>query len=179
MPQQKDLGPEVTRLPPRSSIFTVYDNEALETIIYDTIAKQLGKTPAELRKSSPFPELKPTVPPGTPYVAKTANLPPGYVTVEPGFVIHRRLHFEEKNSERYGWDLGLATPFVSTISFYKNIMLWPSSLASVVVTGSMDTNAGKCLPGSPTPYYLYPQGLTITGGVAEGLVITGLTFVIP
>lgn len=178
-PKSMDLGPEVTQLPPRSAIFTVYDDDTLERIIYGSIGKQLGKTAEEQKKTTPFPALKAMVPPGTKYVAKTDALPPGHVTYEPGFIVHRRLHFEERNSERYGWDLGLATPFVSTISFYKNVMLWPSSLASSCVSGALDTNAGKCLPGSPTPYYLYPQGLTITGGVAETVVITGLAFVIP
>lgn len=175
----KDLGPEVTRLPPRSSIFTIYEDDVLEQKIYESIAKQLGKSPEELRKSTPFPPLKPLVPPGTTYVAKTAKLEPGVVVYEPGFIVHNRLLFEERNSERYGWDLGLAQPFVSTMSFYKNVLMWPHNAASSLVVGRMDTNAGKCLPGSPTPYYLYPQGLTITGGVAEGLVITGLAFVIP
>ena len=178
-PKTAELPPEVTKLPPREAIFTIYDDVKLERIIYASIAEQLKKTPEEVQKQSPFPVLKPAVPAGTPYVAKTVNMPPKQVVYEAGFVIHRRMHFEEKNSERYGWDLGLATPFVSTASFYKNILLWPSSLATSLVVGGTDTNMGKCLPGSPTPYYLYPQGLTITGGVAEGLVITGLSFVIP
>jgi hypothetical protein len=169
----------VTQLPPRGVIFLMYDDRMLELEIYKSIAKQLNKSAADLQKSSPFPELKPMVPPGTSYVAKTATLPPGQVVFEPGFVIHHRLHFEEKNSERYGWDLGFVQPFVSTIAFYRSMLLWPSSLASGAVVGFWDTNAGKCLPGSPTPYYLYPPGLTITGGVVEGAVITGLSIVIP
>jgi hypothetical protein len=178
-PKKDLLPPEVTRLPPRESIFTIYDTAKLEGVIYESIGGQLKKTAQEMKAQFPFPDVAPVVPPGTQYVSKTTNLAPSKLMVEPGFVIHRRLHFEEKNSERYGWDLGLMTPFVSTASFYKNILLWPSSLATSVVIGEMDTNKGKCLPGSPTPYYLYPQGLTITGGVAEGLVITGLSFVIP
>ena len=125
-----------------------------------------------------LPEVKPTVPPGTPYVAKTATLPPGQMVFEPGFVIHRRLHFEEKNAERQGWDLGIVQPFVSTMSFYKNMLLWPNSLATGLVVGTMDTNSGKCLPGSPTPLYLYPQGSRSPASVRGG-VITGLTFMIP
>lgn len=181
LPITPKLGPEVTRLPPRRDIFEIDNDSALETKIYESIASQLKprKTPAELKASTPFPPLRPLVPPGTPYVAKTVHLEPGQVVYEPGFVVHNRLQFEERNSERYGWDLGLAQPFVSTLSFYKNVLLWPHNAASSLVTGRMDTNMGKCLPGSPTPYYLYPQGLTITGGVAEGIVVTGLAFIIP
>lgn len=181
----KPLPPEVTQLPPRAAIFTVHDDSRLEVFIRESVlelvnrAQKADAPKKKLEDMAPFPPLKPTVPPGTKYVAKTESMPPGHVTYEPGFIIHRRLLFEEKNSERYGWDLGLATPFVSTIAFYKNVLLIPHNVASGLVVGKMDTNAGKCLPGSPTPYYLYPQGLTITGGVAEGLVVTGLAFVIP
>jgi hypothetical protein len=177
-PAVKEPGPEVTRLPEKNIIFQVWDDRTLEEMIYANIASQLGKTPQELKKTSPFPTLKPVVPPGTPYVAKTAALPPRVALYEPGFVIHNKLHFEEKNSERYGWDLGFATPIVETMAFYKNTLLWPQSIASMAVTGKMDTNAGKCLPGSATPYILYPQGLTITGGVVEGLVVTGAAVII-
>jgi hypothetical protein len=172
VPMQSDHEPRT--LPPRDKIFTMLDDAALERVILDSISRQTGK-----QQTLPFPELKPTVPAGVNYVAKTANLPPGRILFEPGFVIHHRLHFEEKNSERYGWDLGPIQPLVSTLAFYKNIALWPSSLVTGAIVGFWDTNEGKCLPGSPTPYYLYPQGLTVTGLAADGLVITGLSFVIP
>ena len=116
--------------------------------------------------------------------ASTGTFPPARAVFEPGFVVHRRLHFEEKNTERYGWDLGFVTPFVSTAYFYKDVLLWPNSLASGVVTGFWDTNAGKCLPGSPVPYCFYPPGLTITGtntpltfgGVGDILVSDAISF---
>jgi hypothetical protein len=37
---------------------------------------------------------------------------------------------------------------------------------------------GKCSPGSPTPYYLYPPGLTITGVTTELGLITGGAFIL-
>ena len=172
----KELDPRVTELPPRGVIFLMYDDAALQRAILKSIGERLNKPPESLM---PFPKLKPTVPPGTPYVAKTVHLPPSKMEFEAGFVIHHRLLFEEKNSERYGWDLGFISPFVSTAAFYRDVLMWPHNLATSLVVGGMDTNAGKCLPGSPTPYYLYPPGLTITGGIAEGVVITGLSFVIP
>jgi hypothetical protein len=179
----KPVPPEVTQLPPRSAIFTIYGDDRLELLIRTATLEQVNKAPNQPQKKledmAPFPTLKPTVAPGTKYVAKTETMPPRHVTYEPGFIIHRHLHFEERNSERYGWDLGLATPFISTMAFYKDVLLLPSKLGSSLVVGKLDTNAGKCLPGSPTPYYLYPPGLTITGTAAEGLVVTGLAFVIP
>ena len=34
----------------------------------------------------------------------TVGAAPSTVVLEPGYVVHRRLYFEEKNAERYGWD---------------------------------------------------------------------------
>jgi hypothetical protein len=125
-----------------------------------------------------FPPI-PDVGEGKPYVAKTGTYPPMQAQYYSTYLVHRRLHFEDKNTERYGWDLGIVQPFVSAVTFYKDVFLWPQSLASGCAYGFWDTNAGKCLPGSPTPYMLYPPGLTITGGVVEGVVITGAAFIIP
>lgn len=179
------LPPEVTQLPPRSAIFTIDGDTKLELAIRTAILAQVNKAqkvdavPKKLEDMTPFPVLPPTVPPGTKFVAKTESLPPGHVTYEPGFIIHRHLHFEERNSERYGWDFGLATPLVSTAAFYKDVIFLPYKLGGALAAGKMDTNAGKCLPGSPTPYYLYPPGLSITGTAAEGLIVVGLAAVIP
>ncbi|MBN9524019.1 hypothetical protein J0H58_36835 [bacterium] len=177
------LAPEVTQLPPRDKIFLMYDDAALHRAIIER-AKEDARRRAD-KKDVPklegnwdFPSLPPVVPPGTQFVSRTGTFAPQQALYEPGFVVHRRLHFEERNSERYGWDLGFATPFVSAAYFYKDVLLWPNSLASGVVTGFWDTNAGKCLPGSPTPYYLYPPGLTITGTTTEALVVTGASLVL-
>ena len=165
----------VTELPTRDKIFTMLDDPTLESAVIRSLEKQVGKDFTGVR----FPDLTPVVPVGTQYQPKTASYAPGRVLYEPAYVAHRRLHFEEKNAERYGWDLGFIQPFVSTAYFYKDVVLWPNSLASGVRTGFWDTSAGKCLPGSPTPYYLYPPGLTITGSVVEAALITGIAIVIP
>ena len=156
----------------------MYDDARLERAIVEKAMRDKNVQPGA-DGSWKFPAPTPVVAPGTQHVQRTGTNPPMRATYEPGFVVHRRLHFEEKNSERYGWDLGFVTPVVSAAYFYKDVLLWPNSLASGAVTGFWDTSAGKCLPGSPVPYYLYPPGLTITGGVVEGLVITGAAFVIP
>jgi hypothetical protein len=165
----------VTELPSRDKIFLMLDDRTLERAVIDSLERQLQKDLTGFR----FPDLTPVVPPGTTYQPKTLAYGPGRVMYEPNYVAHRRLHFEEKNAERAGWDLGIIQPFVSTAYFYKDVALWPNSLASGVRTGFWDTSAGKCLPGSPTPYYLYPPGLTITGSVFEAAVITGIAIVIP
>ncbi|MDB5313433.1 MAG: hypothetical protein JWO38_7635 [Gemmataceae bacterium] len=186
-PRPEDLKkppPGVTELPKPAQIFRMYDDATLRRFILEAVAERLNaaeqvRKPGEKKKEykpedlAPFPPLPAVTPPGVVYAPKTEKLPPGKMVYEPMFVIHRRLHFEEKNAERYGWDFGFIQPFVSTISFYKNALLWPNSLASGFEVGFWDTSAGKCLPGSPTPYYLYPPGLTITGVLAEASVVTG------
>ena len=144
------------------------------------VALTLKKKPTDSSMIA-FPDYDrtdPLVPPGTTYVAKTGSYPPVTAYAEPAFVVHRRLHFEEKNSERYGWDLGIFQPFVSTAAFYKDVLLWPNSLASGLEVGFWDTSAGKCLPGTPVPYYLYPPGLTVSGMTAELGVFTGGAFIL-
>jgi hypothetical protein len=174
----KPPPPEVTQLPPRSSIFLMFDDVQLERVIKESIAKTLKRDVTD-PTFIPFPPLPQIVPPGTPYVAKTVQYPPSRAVFEPNFVVHRRQHFEEKNAERQAWDFGIIQPVVSTMYFYKDALLWPNSLATSLVIGPWDTSAGKCLPGSPTPYYLYPPGLTITGTAFEAAVITGAAFIIP
>ena len=169
---------EATRLPSRQAIFQMYTDQALQKIIIDTVAGENKLDPSTLR----FPDLEVVrnrlVPPGTTYVAKTVNYPPGQAYYEPHYVVHRRLHFEEKNAERYGWDFGFVQPFVSTLYFYKDALLWPNSLGTGLVTGFWDASAGKCLPGSPVPYKLYPPSLTATGMMLEGGIITGVSFIL-
>jgi hypothetical protein len=126
-----------------------------------------------------FPALPVVSPPGVAYQPKTAAYAPRKVILEPGYIVHRRLHFEEKNSERAAWDLGPMTTLVSAAYFWKDTLLLPQSLASGCVYGHWDTSAGKCLPGSPSPYYLYPPGLTLTGTAVEGVVVTGAVFLLP
>jgi hypothetical protein len=193
---------EMTRLMPRQTIFRLVDDAELERIVVkmvnddiERMRKEQMQKPEKPGEAKPpplpaytdpetqrFPDLtdirNKLAPPGIPYVPKTASYPPGKAIYEPNFVIHRRLHFEEKNAERYGWDFGFVQPLVSTLYFYKDTLLWPNSLGSGAVTGFWDASAGKCLPGSATPYLLYPPGLTSTGMLFEGGIITGTAFIL-
>ena len=114
----------------------------------------------------------------SPSAARAAATPPRQVLLEPGYVVHRRLFFEDNNAERYGWNLGIAQPIVSTVYFYKDVLLWPSNIASNL-RERYDTNAGKFLPGSPVPYYLYPPEITLFGGTLGAAAIIGTVFLIP
>ncbi len=126
------------------------------------------------------PPVEQLVPPGTPYVTKAVReaYPPARSVLEPDYVVHRRLYFEEKNAERYGWDLGFAQPFVSALYFYKDALFWPAKLASHPFE-RYDTSAGKCLPGSPVPYYWYPPEIDLWGVAAEAGIVTGAAIILP
>ena len=200
------VDPREIQLPARDKIFTVYNDPELErAIMFQTIRDRIGvlekqlrdeKDPTEIQKLEKnlqelkgikepkdsgyqFPPLPVITSPGVAYQAKTAMYAPHTMYLEPGYVVHRRLHFEERNAERQGWDLGPLSTLVSAGTFYRNVLLWPQSLMSGCRSGFWDTSAGKCLPGSPSPYYLYPPGLTLTGTVAEAGIITGAAFLFP
>jgi hypothetical protein len=109
-----------------------------------------------------FPEEKP-ISIGQ-YVAR--QFPRRDLLVEPAFVCHDRLYFEELNSERYGWDLGFIQPAVSAGAFYLDLAMLPYNFMKQPCD-RYECNSGKCLPGDPVPYMLYPPGLSSTGAFFE------------
>lgn len=193
------VDPKYIQLPPKENIFMVYNDLELEKAILERLRqderdkyiqeqekeKKVKPTPEQIRQRldnlqyMAFPALPVLTPPGVAYQSKTTSYPPMKMIVEPMYVVHRRLHFEEKNAERAGWDLGPLSVVVGATYFYRDALLWPQSLASGCVTGFWDTSAGKCLPGAPSPYYLYPVGLTVSGTAFETLVVTGAAFIFP
>src|SRR5439155_15069344 len=50
--------------------------------------------------------------------------------VEPHYVCYGRLFFEEKNTERYGWELGPLTPIWLTGKFFVDVGAWPYKVFS-------------------------------------------------
>lgn len=123
-------------------------------------------------------KIAPTTTPVNPSIARIAATPSRQSLLEPGYVVHRKLLFEEKNSERYGWSLGMAQPLVSAAYFYKDLLLWPTHMASNF-RERYSTNAGKFLPGSPVPYYLYPPEVTLFGLSVGTAAILGVVFLFP
>ncbi len=104
--------------------------------------------------------------------------PPALEIAEPSFVCYNRLYFEDKNSERYGWDLGFIQPFVSSAIFAKDVVFWPYH-AGLRPLERSDTSAGQCLPGDPVPYLIYPPDVSASGGILEGAVVLGLFAIFP
>lgn len=193
---------EYTKLPDRKLVFELRDDAQLEKLVLDTLREAEVRRQESLRPEDRIDPLtmKPRTPveaaenryprnlrfpaiaeagAGVAYVPKTGEYPPARAYFASLHLMHRRLHFEDKNTERYGWDLGWIQPLVSTMVFYRDVLLWPYSLGAGCASGFWDTNVGKCLPGSPTPYFLYPPGLTVTGTAFEGVIITGAAFALP
>jgi hypothetical protein len=104
--------------------------------------------------------------------------PPLTKLVEPAFVCHGRLLFEQPDFERGLWDFGVFGPLLSVGKFYLDVALLPYH-AFTHPFDCYDCSAGKCLPGDPSPLYLYPPELSLTGLAAEAGAITALFFVFP
>ena len=133
---------------------------------------------SEIQHRELLAKISPATTTVNPAIARIAATPPRQSLLEPGFVVHRKLYFEEKNAERYGWSLGMAQPFVSAAYFYKDLLLWPTHMASNF-RERYSTNAGKFLPGSPVPYYLYPPEVTVFGLAVGTAAILGVVFLFP
>ncbi len=167
-----EQGPNVVVprvLPNKDDVFRLDNDQTL----HEQIQRELGN------QKDLFPKAGSLIDPGTQYVPKTVNYPAMQAKLEPTYVIHRRLYFEDKNAERGGWDLGAIQPFVSAGWFARDLLQLPHNVASGVWKNRWDTSAGKCLPGDPTPYYLYPRGYTVSGLMMQSTVLVGLPFIFP
>ncbi len=98
--------------------------------------------------------------------------------VEPYYVCYGRLLFQQKNFERYGWDLGPITPLISAGKFYWDVLALPYNLGTRPFQ-QYEVSAGYCLPGDPVPLLLYPTEVSVTGLMAEAAVVTALFFIFP
>lgn len=104
--------------------------------------------------------------------------PPMHEIVEPNYVCYRRTYFEQKNFERYGWDLGIVTPLICAGKFYADVFFLPYHLGTEPWR-HYECNAGYCLPGDPVPLYLYPPRLSLTGAASQAAALTGGFYTFP
>jgi len=98
--------------------------------------------------------------------------------VAPNYVCYKRLLFEQKNMERYGWDLGPLAPIISAATFYADVVTLPYHLATDPCR-CYECSTGYCLPGDPVPLLLYPPEISLTGAVAEAGTILALVAIFP
>jgi hypothetical protein len=181
-PQQRGIVPppgeeaqvyEVQLEPPGPlRLFRLESEKALQERIRQEVRDRTppGATP----ERTIFPEEPPVS--RQPYRVRT--LPPGNMVAEPSYLCYDRLYFEQKNFERYGWDLGPITPFLSAAGFYWDLVTLPYHLATAPCR-QYECSAGYCLPGSPVPLLLYPPERSLTGFIIEAGTITALFAIFP
>ena len=104
--------------------------------------------------------------------------PPAHECAEANYLCYRRLLYEQKNFERYGWDLGIITPFVSALDFYADFVLMPYHGFSDPCR-CHECSAGYCLPGDPVPYLLYPCEPSVPGALAEAGAVAAVLAIFP
>jgi hypothetical protein len=91
---------------------------------------------------------------------------PSLEQIEPNYVVYGRLFFEDKNTERYGWEMGALQPYYSAWKFLSDAGSMPYKIFSFPRL-NYDSNAGLCLPGDPMPMLWYPPEISISGLTAQ------------
>jgi hypothetical protein len=140
----------------------------LQRLIRLDSEKQLNERMRQEARERPVPERIQF--PEEPVISREKyagrTFPAMAMRVEPNYLCHERLYFEERNAERYGWDLGIVQPFVSAGAFFWDVATLPYHLGTDPCR-FYDSSAGKCLPGDPVPYLLYPPELSVQGALTE------------
>ena len=157
-----------TELPGPERLFERYS----EREMFDRLREQARRDPKSPKVY--FPEEAPVS--REVYAART--FPRSVCVVEPGYVCHSRLLFEQPNFERYGWDLGVMTPFVNVGVYWYDLAMLPYHYWTDPCD-RWECSTGKCLPGDRVPLLWYCEKFSLTGLVAEGAVITGGLYFIP
>lgn len=100
-----------------------------------------------------------------------------YMWESPAF-FNQPLYFEQPNLERYGYDWGLAQPWISAAQFYVKIPLLPYMMV-VHPPRERVYSLGYYRPGSRAPYQFNWPEVRLDAAIVETAFITGLVFLIP
>jgi hypothetical protein len=112
------------------------------------------------------------------YYGRGAAWPHVTTLVAPSYVCYGRLLFQQVNMERYGWDLGILSPFVSGAEFFFDVLTLPYHVATAPWR-CYESSAGYCLPGDPVPLLLYPPELSAIGTIGEAAALLGVLAIFP
>ena len=99
-------------------------------------------------------------------------------TVVASYVVHQPLYFQQINNERYGWELGIFQPLVSTAQFYGDVLLFPYKFAAMP-PWHCDANVGYALPGDPEPLRFLTTPFSWRGVIGEAGVAVGGAAIFP
>ncbi len=127
-----------------------------------------------------FPKETPLTKPGEEYDANTRPLAWSIqsMVIVPNAVCYNPLYFEDKNTERYGWDACIFQPLVSFGKFYVDLVALPYKIG-VQPPWACEFNTGYYLPGDYVPYYAYLPPLSWQGTVLQVGTIVGGIAIIP
>lgn len=164
-----ETSPEVSVIPPGPE--TVFRRESEMAVLERIRQKALERVPPERVDFPDEPIL-----PNTQTVFRP--FPAEQLLVEPNYVQYRRLLFEDINTERYGWDMGIIQPVVSTAKFLGDFITMPYHLGTQP-TRLYEASAGYCLPGDPVPYIVYPPILSVTGAIYEAGAVLAVYAIFP
>jgi hypothetical protein len=103
---------------------------------------------------------------------------PAHEYAEANYVCYHRLLYEQKNFERYGWDLGFITPVVSALDFFADFIVMPYH-GFTDPCRCYECSTGYCLPGDPVPFLLYPCEPSVTGALAEAGAVAAVMAIFP
>jgi hypothetical protein len=108
--------------------------------------------------------------PDTPVLTKQPfrprNFPRLVELVEPCYVAHGRLLFEQPNFERIGYSFGVLQPAICVGVYCYDLALFPYHVCSDL-RGLGENSVGKCLPGDPAPLLVPRERLSVTGLAAQ------------
>jgi hypothetical protein len=165
----------ISELPGKEKLFRLDSEAALnERIRQDYRSRALTTGPGSGDQRVYFPE--------DPVLTRDLLVPrhwePKYTWAEPNYLCYRRLYFEQPNAERWGWDFGAIQPFVCAGWFFADVIVLPYH-AGTDPCRCYECSAGRCLPGDPVPYRLFPPGLSATGFLSEAAVVAALFAIFP
>lgn len=143
-----------------------------EKQFFDRIANEMKKQPGGARAI--FPE--------EPVISKQPYRPrvmgSHVVFVEPGYVVHGRLFFEQPNFERAGYDFGVLQPAICMGVYYYDLLALPYHACSDL-RHPWESSVGKCLPGDPAPLVVTRERFSVTGLIGQTSVIMGGFYLFP
>jgi hypothetical protein len=142
-----------------------------EAQLFESIRQEARKRPGSGRIAFP---VEPVI--GTePYAGRRFHQM--VTTVEPAYICHKRLLFQQANFERFGWDVGAIQPSLHLLIFWYDMVFLPYHIWERPCQ-DFDCTAGRCLPGDPTPFRIPRERFSLSGLAAEIGTFFGGAFII-
>jgi hypothetical protein len=165
--------PESATLPPSATNVTPPQINEIGIRTEADLRREIDAEVVQYRESDIFRKFPQNYEPMTQVAYQPRAFSPSVEQVEPFYVCYGRLYFENKNTDRYGWEMGILQPLLSTAIFYKDVAMFPYNVGTRPCQ-RFEADAGYCLPGDPVPYLIYPVELSLTGLTLEATTAIGL-----